>query len=148
MELFILKMIFFIYSFGVLLNCSIYCYYYYYFINFFLLLAFNFSYIKYASTLPHHLKCAPPSPGPIIFFFLNFGYTLHHRIFTAILTCSTSKPFLQVLEKKKINKKTFLRKRWLLSFLFFFFWLKCTTTPKMALYWFFFFFYSFFLNIP
>ena len=102
------------------------------FINSFRLLAFNFSYIKYASPLPHHLKCAPPSPGPII-FFLNFGYTLHHRIFKAILTCST----IKTLPSGSQKKKTFLRKRWLLSFLFFFFWLKCTTTPKMALYWFF-----------
>ena len=93
--------------------------------------------------LPHPLKCAPPSPGPIFSFF-HFGYTLHHRIFKAILKCST----IKTLPSGSQNKKTFLRKRWLLSFLFFFFWLKCTTTPKMALhYLFIFFFYSFFLNI-
>ena len=104
------------------------------FINSFRLLAFNFSYIKYASPLPHHLKCAPPSPGPIIFFF-NFGYTLHHRIFTAILTCSTIKTLPSGSQKKK--KKTFyVKDDFFLSpfFFFFFFGLKCTTTPKMALY--------------
>ena len=83
---------------GVLLNCSIY--YYYYFINFFRLLAFNFSYIKYVSPLPHPLKCAPPSPGPIFSFF-HFGYTLQHRIFTAILTCSTIETLPSGSQKKK-----------------------------------------------
>ena len=79
------------------------------FINFFRLLAFNFSYIKYASPLPHHLKCAPPSPVPIIFIFFifNFGYTLHHRIFKAILTCST----IKTLPSGSQKTKTFLRKR-------------------------------------
>ena len=123
MELCILKMIFFIHSFGVLLNCSIYYYYYFFFfINFFRLLAFNFSYIKYASPLPHHRKCALPSPGPVI-FFLNFGYTLHHRIFTAILTCSTIKtlPSGSPKKKKKKKKPSSVKDDFFLSSFFFFF---------------------------
>ena len=87
---------------------------------FFWLLAFNFSYIKYVSPLPHPLKCAPPSPGPIFSLF-HFGYTLHHRIFTAILTCSTIRTLPSGSQKKKRKIG-----------------LKCTTTPKMAFYWFFF----------
>ena len=45
-----------------LLHLYIYIYIYIYIINFFRLRAFNFSYIKYASPLPHALKRAPPCP--------------------------------------------------------------------------------------
>ena len=121
MELCILKMIFFIYSFGVLLNFSIYYYYYYYF------LSISFGYLPIIFPT---LNMLPPYPTTLnvhrvlvqsFFFFFNFGYTLHHRIFTAILTCSTIKTLPSGSHKKK---KTFVRKRLLLSFLFFFFLVK------------------------
>ena len=129
----------FFYSFGVLLNFSIYYYYYYYF------LSISFGYLPIIFPT---LNMLPPYPTTLnvhrvlvqsFFFFFNFGYTLHHRIFTAILTCSTIKTLPSGSQKrkkkkmKKMKKPSSVKDDFFLSF-FFFFWLKCTTTPKMALY--------------
>ena len=82
----------------------IYIYIHIYIINFFQLRAFNFSYIKYASPLPHALKCAPPCPWSN-HFLKKLWLHVTPPIFTAILTCSTIKTIPFRFSKKKILKK-------------------------------------------